>query len=81
MTDDSPRRPVTLTITGDFNDGELGAFVALVRSIDGRNPERHYAVIIDDPQGKLADMEPAMRNVIVPEVPSRTTTFSVHRKQ
>lgn len=79
MTND--RRRVTLTITGDFTAAELGAFVALVRHIDGHNPERHYEVMIDDPAGKIEDMEQAMRNVIMPDLADRVTTRSVHRKQ
>lgn len=82
MTDDSPRRRCTLSIMGDFTDGELAAFVTLARYIDSSDPGRHFEVMIDCPTAKLAEMKPAMRDTIMPEMPGRTTpTISVHRKQ
>lgn len=73
-------KTISLTITGMFEDHELAALAALIRTIDGHHTDRHFSIVINDPDSSLGEAEAALRG-IMPEVPGRETKFSVHRKQ
>lgn len=71
---------ITLTLTGEFEMSDLAAFAMLLRTIDKRNPAGHYELLINDPDSSLQEAEARLRE-IVPPLPGRETTFTVHRKQ
>jgi hypothetical protein len=71
---------ITITISGEFEEHELGAMIMLLRSFDNKHPDRHYELWIDDPDNSLAAAEALVRRV-VPSLLGRQTKFTVHRKQ
>jgi hypothetical protein len=69
---------VTITFSGEFEEHDLAAFVMLLRTINRNNPLRHYEVVINDPDASLdAAKELLLR--LMPDLPDRKTTFTVHR--
>lgn len=73
-------KEVAVVVAGPFEDFELASLIALVRFVDGQHADRHYSVIICDPDSSLGEAEQALR-AMMPERPDRKTEFSVHRKQ
>lgn len=72
---------VTITITGTFSRGELAALAQLLRAIDDRHPDRHYEMVITDPDSTLGEGGEEMMRAILPDVPGRKTVTTFHRKQ
>jgi hypothetical protein len=73
-------KTISITITGSFDASDLAALVALVRTIDKRHPDRHFTILIDDPDSTLGEAETMLRGMM-PDVPGRETRFSVHPKR
>lgn len=64
-----------IKLAGPFTDDDLAAFVALLRSIDERNPTGVYAITVTDPEKGLDEAERFVTSLL-PPLPERTTALA-----